>query len=237
MKTRGFTVLETLLVLGLSLLVFMAAFEFFGLARNLFTKLKGAEENNQAAVAALDKIRTDLLQAGQGLVTALRHGVVESVLPDPQTLTISTLEKAYGLTQDLLAGQTRLPLQTVTGLSPQREVCLTEEGWSELHTLLACTQNAVVLAEPLQASFSMNLGRLLLIEKVVYYLDGPAGVLRRKVNASSPQPLLDDVASFTFSYDKATNLAKAGFTLKSSQEKKYEISIFPKNIGLSLPVL
>jgi hypothetical protein len=157
-------------------------------------------------------------------------------VPDQQTLTISTSERAYALTQDLLAGQTRVPLETVTGLSPQREVCLVEEGWSELHTLSACIPNAAVLAEPLQASFSKNRGQLLLIEKVVYFLDGPAGVLRRKVNASSPQPLLDDVAVFDFSYDKATNLAKASFSLKSSQEKKYEISVFPKNIGLALSV-
>jgi type II secretory pathway component PulJ len=53
MKRKGFSLLETLITLGLSLLVIIAAFEFFGITRSLFSKLKDAQEKNQAVQAAV----------------------------------------------------------------------------------------------------------------------------------------------------------------------------------------
>jgi hypothetical protein len=233
MKRRGFTLTEILIGLGLSLLMFIAAFEFFGVTRDLFGKLKDAEEENQSAAAALDKIRIDLLQAGLGLATPMRSSAIAGVEPAGKALTLSVVEKVYALTQDVFARQTLVSLLTMSGLSPQREICLVEDSWSEIHAVSSCGASAVVLGEPLQASFSKTRGRLLLIEKITYFLDEPSGILRRRVNAGSPQPLLEGVAACDLSYDAASNLARASFSLQTRKEKKYEISVFPKNVGLA----
>lgn len=222
-----------LVALALSLFIFIAAFEFVGITKNLFGKIRGVETETQSAEVALDKIRIDLLSAGRGLVGPMRNSTIAGVELAGQKITVALAEREYNLSQDLLPGQTRVPLASASGLDAQREICLVENSWSEVHSIASVESAAVILGEPLQAAFSKAGGRLQLIEKITYYLDEPPGVLRRKVNSSSPQPLLEDVAAFDFGYDEAGNLARAGFSLQNAKEKKYEVSVFPKNIGLA----
>src|SRR4030042_3111598 len=110
MRTRGFSLLEILVVLSLSLLLFLAAFEFFGITRTLFFKLKDAEEDNLAVQAALDKLRIDLLRAGFGLELAVRAGVVEGIAAGG-SLVILSPEARASLAGDCSCGETRGPLE------------------------------------------------------------------------------------------------------------------------------
>src|SRR4030042_5294612 len=110
MRERGFSLIEALLLLGLSLLVFLAAFEFFGITRSLFSKLKDAEENNLAVQAALDKLRIDLLRAGFGLELAIRAGVVEGIAAGGPLVILSPEARA-SLAGDCSCGETRGPLE------------------------------------------------------------------------------------------------------------------------------
>jgi hypothetical protein len=64
-------------------------------------------------------------------------------------------------------------------------------------------------------------------------LDDAKGVIRRKVNASPAQPLLEDVAAFEFDYDRNANLVRLVLAMKLSEEKKYETTVFPKNIAMA----
>ncbi len=235
MRRHGFTLTEIAIGLGLAMFMVIAAFEFFGITRELFGKIKGEEVETQSAEAALDKIRIDLLRAGQGLVAPMRNSTIAGVETDGGAITVAHAERSYELGQDLAAGQTRVSLTTTSGLGARREICLVEGGWGEIHSISAVETAAVVLDEPLREAFSRTGGQAHLIEKISYYLDEPAGILRRKVNASPPQPLLEDVAAVEFRYDAAANLARAGFSLRNGKEKNYEISVFPKNIGLARP--
>jgi hypothetical protein len=235
MRRHGFTLTEIVIGLGLAMFMVIATFEFFGITRELFGKIKGEEVETQSAEAALDKIRIDLLRAGQGLVAPMRNSTIAGVETDGGAITVALAERSYELGQDLVAGQTRVSLTTTSGLGAQREICLVESGWGEIHSISAVETAAVVLDEPLREAFSRANGQAHLIEKISYYLDEPAGILRRKVNASPAQPLLEDVAAVEFRYDAAANLARAGFSLRNGKEKKYETSVFPKNIGLARP--
>ena len=221
--------------LGLSLFMVIAAFEFLGMTRDLWGKLKGAEVETQSAEAALEKIRIDIQRAGQGLVAPMRDSTIAGVELTGQTITVALAESSYALSQDLVPGQTRLPLTTTSGLSAKREICLVENGWGERHSIAVVEAAAVVLGEPLQATYSRVGGQLHLIEKISYFLDETSGVLRRKVNSSPAQPLLDDVAAVEFDYDASVNLVTACLSLQNSKEKRYGISVFPKNVGLARP--
>ncbi|MFZ2053342.1 MAG: prepilin-type N-terminal cleavage/methylation domain-containing protein [Candidatus Aminicenantales bacterium] len=235
MKKKGFSLLETLIVLGLSLLVLLAAFEFFGITRSLFFKLKEAQEKNQAIQAALVKLRIDLLRAGFGLEVPLRAGVVQGIDVTGASLLILSREEAFALSEDATSGEIRISLKRVSGLSPGRRVCLADEERAELHTIALLEGTTVVLSAPLEESYLSAITRLLLLEEVSYFLDDRSGILRRKVNASPAQPLLDDAGLFVPVYRREDNLVRVSLAGKAHQEKTHELSVFPKNLGLVHP--
>jgi len=233
MRKQGFSAIEMLISMALSGLIFMAAAEFFGLTRNLFLKLKAAEEENQGAMAALDKMKIDILRAGAGLVEIVRAGTIPAIVDADNTLVIYRLDQAYSLGADLSAGDGQVVLKSVSGLSPGQEVCFADDEKSEVRIITSLAGKTVVLSSPLEFSYLMDNGRLLALEKTTIFYDSGGRLIRRKVNTSSPQPLLEDVRAFECSYDTNSNLAHLSFTLNTGQEKKYEILVFPKNVGLS----
>ncbi len=169
MRRHGFTLTEIMIGLALALFIVIAAFEFFGITRELFGKIKEEEVETQSAEAALDKIRIDLLRAGQGLVAPMRNSTIAGVETDGGTITVALAERSYELGQDLAAGQTRVSLTTTSGLGAQREICLVESGWGEIHSISAVETAAVVLGEPLGEAFSRTGGQAHLIERISYY--------------------------------------------------------------------
>jgi type II secretory pathway pseudopilin PulG len=235
MKKRGFSLLEVLIILGLSILVLMAAFEFFGITRSLFFKLKDAQEKSQAVQAALVKLRIDLLRAGFGLEVPLRAGAIEGIDITATSLIILSRDEAFALSADAFSGERTLSLEKVSGLSPQRRVCLADEGKAELHLVASLDGRTVILSEPLEASYPATTAQLLLVEEVSYFLDDRSGILRRKVNASPAQPLLDDAALFVPVYQREINLVRVSLADNKNMERTYELSVFPKNLGLVHP--
>jgi hypothetical protein len=234
MRRRGFSLIEFLLVLGLSFLVFLAAFESFGITRSLFLKIKSAEEDSLAIQAALGKLRMDLLRAGFGLDLPVAAGVVEGIAAADRLVLLS-LEDRYLLASDCAARENRVTLEKTTGLSVGRAVCLADEEKAERRTVSALEGQTVVLAEPLENSYSTTDAGLLLLEEVSYYLDEQNSVLRRKVNASPAQPLLDAAGLFEFAYAKEANLVSVKLADKKNMERAHGFTIFPKNLGLILP--
>lgn len=234
MKKRGFSAIESSLSLALFLIIIIAVFETFGITRSFFFKLKNTQEENQAAMAALDKMKVDLLRAGRGLLQPVRQGAVEGIAISSGTLIIYSREKTYSFLKDLSPGENRIVLETATGLSPGREVCVLDEEKAEVKTISSIAGKTVFLTTPLEASFSISETQLALVERTTLFFDAKNGSIRRKVNASSPQPLLEDVSYFEFAYEKELNLAALSFALKNNKEKKYELLVYPKNIALAL---
>ncbi len=234
MKKNGFSAIEILVSMAISSIIFLAAAEFFGLTRNLFLKLKAAEEENQSAMAALDKMKTDILRAGAGLVDIVRDKTINAITDADNTFIIYRLDQTYAIGADISAGDEQVVLNSVFGLSPGQEVCVADDEKSEVALVSAITGKTAVLSSPLEFSYLKDSGRMLALEKTILFYDSGGRLIRRKVNTSSPQPLLEDVRAFGCSYDETGNLAYLGFTLNSDQEKKYEILVFPKNVGLAL---
>lgn len=232
MKNSGFSLIETLISLGLFLLVLLAAFEFFGVTRSLFFQLKEAQERNQAIQAALVKLRIDLLRAGYGLETPLRAGIVKGIDADGTSLLILSLDKSYVLAADAFPGEKRISLKSVAGLSPGRRVSLAEEERTETNVIDGLEGTTVILEEPLEGSYLSAAARFLLIEEIAYFLDKRSNVLRRKVNASPAQPLLDDAGLFAPTYQQEGNLVRLILAGRLNQERTYDLCVFPKNLGL-----
>jgi len=233
-RKGGFSLIELLLVLGFSLLVFAAAFEFFGITQSFFFKLKDAEEDNLANQAALVKIRIDLLRAGFGLELAIRAGAVEAIVGG-DSLVLLNREARFLLAADCSSGERRITLEKTSGLGPGDRVCLADEEKAERHTITALEGNTVIVSEPLDSSYAAADALFLLLEEVTYFLDERTSILRRKVNASPAQPLLENAGLFEFTYLKEDNLVRVRLADKNHGERAHEITVFPKNLGLILP--
>lgn len=184
------------------------------------------------AFSALDKIKIDLLHGGLGLLEPASLGVLQGITWDSQSLIVLSREKTLILLEDLVAGQTKIILDTTEGLKQGREICLFDSNKGETKVINSVKKESIVLSSPLDFPYLKEQGSLFLLERISFFFDEEKQTLMRKTNSSPAQPLLEAVSSFDFEYEKATNLARLLLTLKSSKEKKYETSVFPKNTGL-----
>lgn len=235
MNKKGYSLIESSLCLALFLFILIAVFESFGITRSLFFKLKRAEEDNQSALAALDKMRIDLIRAGSGLAPQIRMGVVDGLAIVNNALVISRREKECLLLADISPGENRMILEATAGLSPGREVCVFNDEKGEIRTIYSIVGKTVLVDAPFEAYYFMGKSQVAPLDQTFLFFDQKTGSIRRKVNTSSPQPLLDDVLFFDFFYNRDVNLAGLSFALINNKEKKYELYIYPKNVALGLP--
>lgn len=232
MRTRGFSLLECLIGLALSLFVVCVCLGFFMAAERSYFRLRDGEEAAQAALAAQDKMRVDLLRAGQGLAPAAALGLVEPVAEAGGGLLVTRAERAYALAADLAAGDTRIPLDSVADLRPGREVLIADAESGEVRTLASVGGGAVVVSTPLERGYARSGASLQLLERVALTLDPRLRILRRRVNSSSAQPLLENAGAAEFAFDGPANLVRVRFSLAPQGDAYYELCLFPKNTVL-----
>jgi len=234
MRVKGFSLIESLISLSLFLIIALAGLEVFGVSRRIYASLQKKEEASRTAVCALDKIKSDLASAGEGLVQAMRLGAVQGVSIRDGGFVILSSEAELSLAQDAAAGQSLLILSSTNGLKAGREICLSAPGRAEVHAISAVQGLGIVLSGPLGHSYLKEETGLCLLRQVSCFLDGRTGLIRRKVNAGPAQPLLEDAAAFECTYDEPGNMARVKIRLRDDEEKTYEIAFFPKNTGLAV---
>jgi len=230
---RGFTLFECLVALTLSLFVIVASLHFFGLARKAFFKLKEKEEAGQGALAALDKIRIDLLHAGTGLVAETALGLVEVARVRDDELRTTCLERTLTLGADAGAGDTRIFLASTSDIATGQDICFRNSGGGEVRTVTSVERGAVVLGEPLERDYPAETAVVSLLERTAYFLDTPSRILRRRVNAASAQPLLENTAAAAYRFDTEAGLVRVRLELGLEGGTAYEATVFLKNPALA----
>jgi len=230
---KGFSLLESLISLSLFLFLIVSSLQFFGFARHSFFKLKKAEETREAVLSTLEKIKIDVLHAGFGLVQPIRLGVLDGIEENNKNLIILSRDKEFYPLEDLVPGQLKIPLESIKGLKKKREICIFDSNKGEVKQISSLNGESIVLSSPLNFGFLKKESQLLLLKKTSFYFDEKKQIIRRKVNNSPSQPLLEEASSFDFRYEEAAKLIHVSLTLKSVKEKKYETSVFLKNIALA----
>ena len=229
----GFTILECLLAMTIFSVIVLAGFECFGTARRLFSKLRSAQDDRLDVLIALDKIRADVQAAGAGLAVPAALGLIFPVAEDAGELRLASAEKSLAIPDGLARGQTEIPLSDARGLAAGRTVCVCGGMKGLLARITSIDGSVVRISPPLTHSFGAGEASLLLVQEVALFLDPETAVLRRRVNASSAQPLLEGAGSFSFSIEPLSSLTRVRLVL-SSQETTYEIAILPKNALFAL---
>ncbi len=231
---KGFSLVESLISLSLFFIIVMASLEFFGATRDLYLKIKNKQETKEAALAALDKMRIDLQEGGSGLLMPVQLGLIEGISENNENLILLSKEKDILLLSDLTTGQTRIDLDGKHDTGKSRMICIFDSEKGEVKTISDADTKSIILSSPLDFSYVKEKASLILLRKVSFYLDKDNQILRRKVNASPSQPLLEEVIFFDSSYKRDINLVKLRLALKPNKEKIYEITVFPKNAALAL---
>ena len=176
--------MESILSLTLFLIVVLASLEFFGFTRDIFLKLKDKEETKEAALAALDKMKTDLLAGGSGLLEPIELGFLEGITQNEGTLVILSKEKNLTPLNDLLEGQTRIGLQSTRDVKKGREICIFDHTKGEVKSISRVAKKSIILSSPLNFSFLKEKSQVLLLKKISLFLDKDKHILRSIIQES-----------------------------------------------------
>jgi type II secretory pathway pseudopilin PulG len=229
---RGITLIENIMSMSLFLVIVLGVFEVFSLSQTHFSLIKNNQETKTSAFAALDKIRSDLLQCGEGFSQLNYPQLAPPLFLEADRLTLRRIEKTFPEAPPLSAGQTWISFDSTSDLKKGKELHIADLEKGEVASISSVDSAGVVLTSPLVNSYSPENTTLSLIYKTSFYLDENKDILRRKVNASPAQPLCEDVLSFESTYSPDSNLLQIVMTLHSDKDYIYEISLFPKNPSL-----
>lgn len=234
----GFTLLECLISLSLSLLILISALEISSRSRHVFFRLKETQEASLAAALALEKIREDLETAGAGIPVFPGDETFSPLQASAGRLIIFSVEGRTRLLEEAAAGQDFLLIELLPGQATKwrkgRALYLVDGLSGQLTYITAVSENRLSISPVLTFSFAADRSQLILLEKIEIYPDLQQKILRRKVNDTSGQPLLEEVFSFEADYKPAENLVVVRLTTASGVKRHdYELVLYPKNLGKS----
>ncbi len=225
--------MESLISLSLFLLIVVSSLEFLSLSRSYFYKIKQSQEDNETSFSALEKIKTDMAEAGLGLFIPIGLEALKGITTEENLLSSYSKEKDLSSFSDLCPGQTRIDIPDLKDIKKGKLLCLFNSEQAEVTSIHSVANQSILVSPPIQNFYASGHYTMVLLKKVSFYFDSKTQIIRRKVNSSPSQPLLEEVEAFHFNYNKESNLLHVGLEIKSDREKNYEISLFPKNLALA----
>lgn len=230
---KGFTLLESLISLTFFSLIIIFSYEFYFSARKHFISLKEQQEINMSVRAALEKIKSDIQEAGMGLQRVVSLGLIEAVSVSDGKLCLHSLESIHRPLSSLWQGQTRIELPHANAFSKNRKVCFIDLNHGEICRIKSVREKAIILSEPLSFSYAEDQIRLYLIREISIYIDTTQNIIRRKVNNSSAQPLVENIQAFSLEFNKKSNLVTIRIETNEENYNIHETNVFPKNNALA----
>jgi len=130
-------------------------------------------------------------------------------------------------------GSTRLRLASTADIAAGQWISLRDGPAGEVRRIVRVEADEIVLEAPLERSYAPESVETALIETVTYYLDAPAGILRRRVNTSGAQPLVENASAATWTMDPAQPLVRIRLELSVKGVHPHEATVFLKNAALA----
>jgi competence protein ComGF len=229
---KGFSMVESMISMFIFLLIVLFSLDCFIVTKKHFNQLQQSETSNTAAYAALDRMRRDIIEAGKGLKEPMALGILEGISTNQNELVILSQQEKLSVLEDIVSGQQRVPADNTRNLKIKQQICIFGSGNGEVHSIVSVTQDSILLDSPVASQYLQEETSLVLLRRLSLFFDESTQIIRRKVNNSPSQPLLEGVASFRFEYFKDSNLVRLHLCLNMEEEKDYETTVFPKNTAL-----
>lgn len=229
----GICLIESLIALALFLLVTAAAMESYASLRDHFFLIKEKTEIREAVYSSLTRMRLDLLEAGRGLTHEISIGLINAVSIEENGFSMMCGDRLLEPESDLVSGQTSISLQSSAGIGKGRTICVAEGMRGEVLSIAAVEGRRIICSTPLANGYSLGSLRMSLLRETACFLDFPGGTLRRRVNASSAQPLMEETAAFRAEIDETDSLIRLSLTHSRRKEQAYAAAVFPKNMALA----
>lgn len=235
-QPAGFSLLECLISLSLSLLILVSALEVSVQARRVFVKLREAQEKELGLAVALEKMREDLEIAGAGIPKLLSGAGLSPIQLNGQTLAIFSADRKTRLLADISSGQGYLLVEVNAALSSilkkGRAIYLTDGNYGELTYITSVSGNLLAVSPALNTAFEAARTEVIVLEKIELYLDSKQKILRRRVNSTTGQPLLEGAEGFAVLYQAESNLASLTISIESGgKAHECELVMYPKNLS------
>ena len=231
--SRGSTLLESLLALLFFLIILQVSLEFFGTARTAFFKLEDGLSARESAEAGLERIREDVLQAGWGLSGPISLGLTAGIEAAADGMVLTSLESSTALAADAAPGAASVAVANAGDFGPGRAVIVMDKTGGEALTVASVTGGVLGLDRPLSRVYAASDSEIFLLRRVAYSFDAAKGTVRRKINASSPQPLMEGVSSFSLSVGAADGLVEASLSIVEKPGRTYGFKVLPRNLALA----
>lgn len=229
----GFSLLESLISLSLSLFILISALEVMTQAKRIYSRSQSEQETALGAAVALEKIREDLEQAGAGLDGHRPEADCWPIKVENSVISMYSGDITVKLAADIEAGQTSVLIIPWSGsdskLRAGRTILFAGQGRIELVRITGVLNDRLIVSPAFSSSFRAAESAAYLLETVELYLDSKQSILRRRVNGTSGQPLLEEVSSFEPAYDQPGNLVSIRLGTGSRKEKSHELLFYPKN--------
>ncbi len=234
----GFSLLECLISLSLGFFILLSSLEIAAGARKVFFHQKEIQEKELAAGVALEKIREDLTTAGAGLSAITGIFDFQPFQAGEEKLMLFSAEEKTSLAEDAAAGQNYLLVALKPGLSSLlkkgRELVVYDGNTGGLFSISAVSGNRLTVSPPLSFDFQAGRTEVILLEKIEIYFDRQAGILRRRVNGTTGQPLMEEVSNFNAAYSPQENLVHLSIIFESGGKvHERELLYYPKNLPKS----
>ncbi len=230
---HGFSLLESLIGLCLFFFLLLSTLLFLNSAKTHFFKIKTGYEQTEDLYAASDKIRLDMEQAGYGLSIPIGLDLIPGIETDEQGIHIYSQDQEYPLVEDLRPGQTKIGLQASSGIKAGRSLCIHNKNLGEIVTVASTRPQYIILEQPLGNGYELRDSQLILIKRIDLYLDNNAELLRRRVNSSPGQPLLENSILFLYAYDPMSHVLNIQMQVRAHKEINHVTTILPKNLVLA----
>lgn len=228
----GFTLFESLLAVSLLVLILAGAIELSRFSKRFFFRLKDSQEFNQEIWAAQDLIRRDLASAGSGLSALISAGLISGLENEGMSLAIYSEETSFPLPYEVASGSQIIELTTTDSFSRGQLIALIEESKAETATIEKIEKGRLILSKPALEGYKSGTARIIAVKKICYFLDEKTRILRRKVNLSPAQPLIEEVASLAWAIDPF-GFINISLTFNKELDAIHEIKMAAKNVLLA----
>ena len=196
-KQNGISLIETLIALGLTLLIMAFAWDFSSFCYKQFSQVEHQVEIQQQARIGLDMLISEIKKAGYGLTPA--WPAFTALGPTSITFLSNLKEIQTRLTTDAFSGSNTLSVKFGNDFPTGKSILICTENVCEEETLNSHgSASTLTLKNPLNHSFPSG-SSVNILNRVTYYLNQKNQLLR-KVDQGGANEVANQVQTLKFVY-------------------------------------